>query len=146
MKNISICMILVMLFSVNFKSVCVGEGGGKDQQDTEQGTKQRDCNEETKDLLDDEERTKKSDAEHLTIDGEQMRAEDSCKKIYSYSNNDYRFHNRYNYLKYCDLEDGLGEALNNEILRRESYYEGDYFYSERDVERNYEQCSCCIIS
>lgn len=46
MRWISIYMTLIILFSINFRSVCMG--GDKNKQNTEHGATQGYCNEEKK--------------------------------------------------------------------------------------------------
>lgn len=129
MKWISIYMTLMILFSINFRSVCVG--GDKDKQNTGHGAAQGCCNEEkkvqkqkedTEDMQEPEKGTKNLDVKHLTVPREQMTDDMSKYEDDSY----YRFMDIY-------------------TLYEEDFIYNDYFYDGRDIDENFECCNCCEI-
>ena len=127
MKGISMCMTLIILFNINFRSVCVGEG----EQSTEHSTTQEYGNkeeepqsqkEDTEDMQEPEKGTKNLDVKHLTVPREQMTDDMSKYEDDSY----YRFMDRY-------------------TLYEEDFIYNDYFYDGRDIDENFECCNCCEI-
>lgn len=129
-KSLSIYIALMILFSINFKNVCIGEG----EQNTKHSATQAHDNkekepqsqkEDMKSLLDYEKETKKLDVEHSTVSKEQI------------TEGDYVFRYDYDgYHRFMDRSDDLYER---------NYLYNDYFYDERDIDESSETCSCCTI-
>lgn len=134
MKWISIYTTLIILFNINFRSVCVG--GDKDKQNPKDGTTQEYCNEEKEDqdrkedaknLPNREKETKNSNVKHFTEAKEQIAEENSYARKYNHANDYYWLVDRY---------DGIYE--------RDFLYNW-YFSDERDVDGSFECCNCCEI-
>ena len=120
----------MILFSINFRSVCVGKD--KDKQNTGHGATQGCCDEEKKvqkqkedikeSLLKNEKETKDLEIKDATVPRGQITAESSHIKSGHYRWSNYWF------------IDGYG-----------SLYERDYFYDEGYIEESLECCNCCEI-
>lgn len=134
MKWISIYMTLLILFSINFRSVCVG--GDKDKQNTGHNTAQGYCNEEkkvqkqkedTEEMQEPKRGTRNLDIKHSVMPREQISTENSFMKKHNYGSDYYWMIDRY-----------------------DSLYERDYFYNyyfcdKGDLDESLERCSCCTI-
>ena len=134
MKSISIYIALIILFSINFRSVCVG--GDKDKQSSGYGTTQEhgDKEKETskqkeriENIQEPEKGTRDLDIKHSMVPREQTAAENSLMKKHNYGRGSYWMIDRY---------DGL--------------YERDYFYNyyicdEGETDESLECCNCCEI-
>ena len=131
-KSVSIYMALIILFNINFRSVCVG--GDKDKQNSGHSATQKSCskekavpNQKEENVPEREKETKNLEIKDSTVPREQMTAESNHMQRFTHHRNDYWFIDR------CD-----------------SLYEKDYFdnydlYDGRDIDENLECCNCCEI-
>lgn len=132
MKGISIYMALIILFNINFRSVCVG--GDKDKQNSGHDATQESCNKEKavpnqkeEDVSERETGTKSSEIKDSTVPREPISAESNHMQRFTHYRNDYWFIDR------C-----------NGLYRRDYFY-NYYFSDEKDIEENLECCNCCEI-
>ncbi len=134
MKGISIYLTLMILFGINFRSVCVD--GDKGKQNTGHGTTQGSCNEEKKvqkqkedieDIQEPEKGTRNLDIKHLTVPREQISTENSFMKKHNYSSDYYWMIDRY------------------DSLYERGYFDNYYFCDEGETDERLECCNCCEI-
>ena len=98
-KSVSIYMALIILFNINFRSVCVG--GDKNNQSYGHGATQESCNKEKvvpnqkeENVPERETETKSSEIKDSTVPREQMTAENNHMQRFTHHCNDYWFIDR----------------------------------------------------
>ena len=131
-KSVSIYMALIILFNINFRSVCVG--GDENNQSSEHGATQESCdkekavlNQKKEDVSEREQETKNSEIKDTTVPREQMTAESNHMQRFTHYRSDYWFIDR------CDS------------LYEKDYFDNYYFFDEGDIDKSLECCNCCTI-
>ena len=134
MKSVSIYISLIILFNINFRSVCVG--GDKDKQSSGYGTTQEhgDKAKETskqkeriENIQEPEKGTRNLDIKHSMVPREQMSAGNSDVKKHNYSSDYYWMIDRY------------------DSLYERDYFNNYYFCDEEETDERLECCNCCEV-
>ena len=133
MKSISIYMTLIILFNINFRSVCVG--GDKDKQSSGRGTTQEHGNkeetskqnEEIENIQEPEKGTRNLDIKYSVEPREQMSAGNSLMKKHNDSGDYYWIIDRY------------------DSSYERDYFNNCYFCDEEETDERLECCNCCEV-